>query len=157
MRNALRFLSLLLVCVLAVSLWAPAAKADMCYEVIKLIFEDDEDDTFTYLGKGTEFETDPSDYVFFLASTAGEYVGVTGTSDITGRYEGYAWYDVTAKEAFLAFLDFCLSYETLSGLLTEDDGLHGALFLTEDGDPIVVSSASDAAAFIEAVEEYLSE
>lgn len=154
MRNVFRFLSLLLVCVLAAGLWAPAARADMCYEVIKLIFEDAEDDTFTYLGKGTSFEADPSDHVFFLASTAGEYVGVTGTSDLTGRYEGYAWYDVTEKQAFVAFLEFCASYETLSELLTDDDGLYGALFLTEDGDPIVVSSASDAAAFIKTVEEY---
>ena len=66
MRNALRFLSLLLVCVLGVGLWAPAAKADMCYEVIKRFFENADNETVTYLGKGTRFETEPSDYVIFM-------------------------------------------------------------------------------------------
>lgn len=158
MRNALRFLSLLLVCVLAVGLWAPAAKADMCYEVIKRFFENADNENVTYLGKGTRFETEPSDYVIFMADTANEYVVVTGTNSVTGRYEGYAWYDVTAKQAFLAFIDFCLVYEDFNAMLDYDKGLHGVFYVTkEDDNPYIISSAVEAAAFIDYLAELASE
>jgi len=156
MKKFARLIALTLVCALLMSL-ATIAHADTCYELIKMVYEDETDDTFVYLGEGMNFDADvDSDLVYFIASVPSGYVGVTGLN-ANSKAEGYAWIDVSEGNALLAFTEFCMAYETLCEYLDECEQLVGGIYLTEDGDPIIVSDASDAANFVSAIEEWLEE
>ncbi len=152
-----KLLAMLLALVLMMGVCLTTAQADTCYELMKLAYEDPENDTFVYLGKGHTFETDVNtDNVYFVVNAVKGHVGVTGLN-ANGQPEGYAWTDVSSGDALMAFVEFCIGYETLDGYRDECSALVGGIYLSEDGDPIIVDSKAKADTFLEAVMQWASE
>ncbi len=152
-----KLLAMLLALILMMGVCMTTAQADGCYELLKLIYEDQEDDTFVYLGQGQKYDPNTdTDSVFFVVDAANGNVGVTGLNG-AGKPEGYAWINVNTGDSLLAFMQFCIGYELLLDYVDECDGLVGAIFLTEDGDPYIVNSKSSADNFVDAVREVVSD
>ncbi|MBE5802259.1 MAG: hypothetical protein E7319_08240 [Clostridiales bacterium] len=157
MKKTLRFVAFVMISILLLGMVTTAATADTCYEVLKLVYEDNENDTFVYLGEGSAVAGDEdNDIVFFISSLEGEFVSVTGMNTL-GKPETYIWTGVSTGDNLLAALQFCIGFESFEELLDECDSLVGIILLSEDADPIYIEDVDDANNFIDIVKQVLED
>ena len=148
MKKFARLIAVTLVCVLLLSL-VSVAHADTCYETIKLMYQLDDDENLVNLGEGVIFDSSETDTssVFFIVSVPDSYVGVTGLN-AQSQPEGYTWLNIEEMDALLAFVQFCVGFETLSENLDECDQLAGGIFLVPDEEPFMVTNVEEAQNFL---------
>lgn len=157
MKKSVRLIAVTLVCVLLMSL-VTVAHADSCYEMIKLLYQLETEDALVCLGEGIIFDANEADSenVYFIVSVPDTYVGVTGLN-ADGQPEGYTWLDVEDMDSLLAFVQFCVGYETLSSCLDECKQLIGGIYLVAGEDPVLVTDAESAQNFLDTFSQVLEE
>ena len=152
MKTFYRLLAMLLACTLLLGLGMTAACADTCYEMIKYTFSVEDNGEFAWLGQGTlvpgEEPENPEDYpVFFVIAFDSGYASVLGLN-AQSQPESCLWMEPDPSELLLASVQVAASYEELAGSLDECTGLVIILDAGEDVEPLYISRAEEAQAYL---------
>ena len=147
-----KLIAVLLICVMMFTLAVPAL-GETCYEMLKLYFSATEG---RYLGvpQIIPFDFENIDQHLAVMYSGPDSMLLLAGFNSKGEGEVCAWYAVDTTQALGVFYDLCNSWDYAASMC--DAGYN--LMLTWDygeEDNLIIDSASEAALFVEALEERL--